>query len=42
MWLVNRRTRLFHERMGFALALSSGNALATSSSYLLADDLKLL
>jgi GNAT superfamily N-acetyltransferase len=26
-----RRTRLFYERMGFALALSSGKALATSS-----------
>jgi hypothetical protein len=27
-----RRTRLFYERMGFELALSSGQALAASSS----------
>jgi hypothetical protein len=27
-----RRTRLFYGRMGFALALSSGKALAASSS----------
>jgi ribosomal protein S18 acetylase RimI-like enzyme len=37
-----RRTRLFYERMGFALALSSGNALATPSSNPLAYYLKLL
>jgi GNAT superfamily N-acetyltransferase len=37
-----RRTRLFYERMGFALALSSGKALATSSSDPLAYYLKLL
>jgi GNAT superfamily N-acetyltransferase len=37
-----RRTRLFYERMGFALALSSGDALATSSSNPLAYYLKLL
>jgi GNAT superfamily N-acetyltransferase len=37
-----RRTRLFYERMGFALALSSGEALATSSSNPLAYYLKLL
>jgi ribosomal protein S18 acetylase RimI-like enzyme len=37
-----RRTRLFYERMGFALALSSGDALAASSSNPLAYYLKLL
>ena len=37
-----QRTRLFYERMGFALALSSGRALATSSSNPLAYYLKLL
>ena len=37
-----RRTRLFYERMGFALALSSGQALARSSSDPLAYYLKLL
>ena len=37
-----RRTRLFYERMGFALALSSGEALATSSSTPLAYYLKIL
>ena len=37
-----RRTRLFYERMGFALALSSGDALATSTSNPLAYYLKLL
>jgi GNAT superfamily N-acetyltransferase len=35
-----RRTRLFYERMGFALALSSGQALAMSSSDRLAYYLK--
>ena len=35
-----RRTRLFYERMGFALALSSGQALTTSSSDPLAYYLK--
>jgi len=35
-----RRTRHFYERMGFALALSSGQALATSSSNPLAYYLK--
>jgi GNAT superfamily N-acetyltransferase len=35
-----RRTRLFYERMGFALALSSGRALTTSSSDPLAYYLK--
>ena len=35
-----RRTRLFYERMGFALALSSGKALATLSSDRLAHYLK--
>ena len=35
-----RRTRLFYERMGFALALSSGETLATSSSDPLAYYLK--
>ena len=35
-----RRTRLFYERMGFELALSSGQALATSSSDPLAYYLK--
>jgi GNAT superfamily N-acetyltransferase len=37
-----RRTRLFYERMGFALALSCGQALARSSSDPLAYYLKLL
>ena len=37
-----RRTRLFYERMGFALALSSGKALAAPSSDPLAYYLKLL
>jgi GNAT superfamily N-acetyltransferase len=37
-----RRTRLFYERMGFALALSCGQALATSSANPLAYYLKLL
>jgi GNAT superfamily N-acetyltransferase len=37
-----QRTRLFYERMGFALALSSGDALAASSSNPLAYYLKLL
>jgi ribosomal protein S18 acetylase RimI-like enzyme len=35
-----RRTRLFYERLGFELALSSGQALATSSSDPLAYHLK--
>jgi GNAT superfamily N-acetyltransferase len=35
-----RRTRLFYERMGFELALSSGQALATASSDRLAYYLK--
>ena len=37
-----RRTRLFYERMGFALALSSGKALAAPSSAALAYYLKVL
>ena len=35
-----RRTKLFYERMGFELALSSGQGLATSSSNPLAYYLK--
>jgi hypothetical protein len=35
-----RRTRLFYERMGFELALSSGQGLAASSSNPLAYYLK--